>query len=84
MNVLILGGAGFVGRHYTEYFLKKKANVEIIDNIAPLSGGVHPKRWKFFDPYKFNRLFHWSKSILRLVPLYSNRFSLDIPSNKSN
>ena len=57
MNVLILGGAGFVGRHYTEYFLKKKANVEIIDNIAPLSGGVHPKRWKFFNPYKFNRLF---------------------------
>jgi len=34
--------------------------------------------------YKSNWLFHWSKSILRLVPLYSNRFSLDIPSDKSN
>ena len=65
MNVLILGGAGFVGRHYTEYFLKKKANVEIIDNIAPLSGGLHPKRWKFFDPYKFNRLFKFSKKDCR-------------------
>ena len=65
MNVLILGGAGFVGRHYTEYFLKKKANVEIIDNIAPLSGGVHPKRWKFFNPYKFNRLFKFSKKDCR-------------------
>ena len=53
MSILIFGGAGFVGRHYTEYFLKKKESVEIIDNIAPLSGGIHPKKWKLFNPYKY-------------------------------
>ena len=48
MSILILGGAGFVGRHYAEYFLKKKEFVEVVDNIAPLSGGIHPKKWKLF------------------------------------
>ena len=33
MKVLIFGGAGFVGRHYTEHFLSKKYYVEIVDNI---------------------------------------------------
>ena len=46
MSILIFGGAGFVGRHYVEYFLNKNKSVEVIDNIAPLSGGVHPKKWK--------------------------------------
>ena len=46
MSILIFGGAGFVGRHYVEHFLKKKESVEVVDNIAPLSGGIHPKKWK--------------------------------------
>ena len=46
MSILIFGGAGFVGRHYAEYFLKREESVEIIDNIAPLSGGIPPKKWK--------------------------------------
>ena len=57
MKVLIFGGAGFVGRHYTEHFLSKKYYVEIVDNIAPLSGGLSPKRWKLFNPYKFKKKF---------------------------
>ena len=57
MNILIFGGAGFVGRHYSEYFLKRNDNVKVIDNIAPLSGGIHPKKWKLFNPYKFNKKF---------------------------
>ena len=52
MSILILGGAGFVGRHYTEYFLKIGKNVEIVDNLAPLSGGVHPRKWKLFNTNK--------------------------------
>ena len=44
MNILIFGGAGFVGRRYTEHFLRKGEFVNIVDNIAPLSGGVHPKK----------------------------------------
>ena len=55
MNILIFGGAGFVGRHYSEYFLKKNDYVKVIDNIAPLSGGIHPKKWKLINPYKFNK-----------------------------
>ena len=47
MSILILGGAGFVGRHYAEYFLKKKEFVEVVDNIAPLSGGIHPKNGNY-------------------------------------
>ncbi len=57
MKVLIFGGAGFVGRHYVEHFLKKNYYVEIVDNIAPLSGGIKPKKWVLFNPYKFNKKF---------------------------
>ena len=37
MKILIFGGAGFVGRHYVEYFLKTGSTVEVVDNIAHLS-----------------------------------------------
>lgn len=55
MSILIFGGAGFVGRYYTEYFLNKNKSVEIIDNIATLSGGIHPKKWKLFNPYNYKK-----------------------------
>ena len=61
MSILILGGAGFVGRHYTEYFLKTGKNVEIVDNLAPLSGGIHPRKWKVFNPNKFKKRFKFSR-----------------------
>src|SRR5262245_15938725 len=32
MRVLITGGAGFIGRHITEYF-KDRAEVRVIDNL---------------------------------------------------
>ncbi|HLD26347.1 MAG TPA: GDP-mannose 4,6-dehydratase, partial [Patescibacteria group bacterium] len=32
-NILIAGGAGFIGSHLTEIFLKKDYNVWIIDNF---------------------------------------------------
>ena len=73
MSVLIFGGAGFVGRHYTEYFLKKGKLVEIIDNIAPLSGGVHPKKWKLFNPYKFKRKFKFINKDCR--KFFKNNFN---------
>ena len=65
MSILIFGGAGFVGRHYVEYFLNKNKSVEVIDNIAPLSGGVHPKKWKLFNPYKFKKNFIFSNEDCR-------------------
>ena len=53
--LLIFGGVWFVGILYTVFFLKKKKIVEVIDNIAPLSGGIHPKKWKLFNPYKYKK-----------------------------
>ena len=29
--------------------------MSFIDNIAPLSGGIHPKKWKLFNPYKYKK-----------------------------
>lgn len=34
MNVLITGGAGFIGSHLSDYFLKVGHNVTIIDNLS--------------------------------------------------
>ena len=73
MSVLIFGGAGFVGRHYTEHFLKKGKSVEIIDNIAPLSGGIHPKKWKLFNPYKFKKKFKFINKDCR--KFFKNNFN---------
>lgn len=33
MNILITGGAGFIGSHLTKYFLKKGDSVTVIDNF---------------------------------------------------
>lgn len=34
MNILITGGAGFIGSHIAEYFLTKKNKVIIVDNLV--------------------------------------------------
>jgi CDP-paratose 2-epimerase len=34
MNVLVTGGAGFVGSHVTEYYAKKGNNVVVFDNLS--------------------------------------------------
>jgi nucleoside-diphosphate-sugar epimerase len=66
MNVLIFGGAGFVGRHYVEYFLSNGSNVHVVDNIAPLSGGIHPKNWPIFKPVNFKKKFTFLKQDCRV------------------
>ena len=75
MKVLIFGGAGFVGRHYTEHFLSKKYYVEIVDNIAPLSGGL-VKRWKLFNPLNLKK-FKFINQI-RLFKKLNKKFDLVI------
>jgi nucleoside-diphosphate-sugar epimerase len=57
MKVLIFGGAGFVGRHYSNYFLNKGDNVTIVDNLAKLTGCEHPRSWKICNPYKYKNRF---------------------------
>lgn len=60
MNVLIFGGAGFVGRHYTKFFLEKNFKVHCVDNIAPLTGGMDPSKWLICKPYRY-RNFSFEK-----------------------
>ena len=33
MNILITGGAGYIGSHIAEHLIRKKINVIIIDNL---------------------------------------------------
>ena len=33
-KILITGGAGFVGRYFTKYYLDQKYELHVLDNIA--------------------------------------------------
>jgi nucleoside-diphosphate-sugar epimerase len=59
-KILITGGAGFVGRHFTEYFLRQGDTVCCVDSIAPLTGGIVPEKWPLFNPRNFDgfKFFH--------------------------
>ena len=59
-NVLITGGAGFVGRHFVKHFLDQGDKVHCVDNIVPLTGGIDPtKGWPLFEPRDYkNFYFH--------------------------
>jgi GDP-L-fucose synthase len=61
MKILIFGGAGFVGRHYVYHFLKNGNEVVVVDNLAKLTGGVHPKNWILFNPLKYKKKFKFLK-----------------------
>lgn len=53
-KVLITGGAGFVGRHFTKRLLERGDEVTVVDLIAPDTGGIDPADgWPLFDPRDF-------------------------------
>jgi GDP-L-fucose synthase len=60
MRILITGGAGFVGRRFTRYFLQKGYEVVVVDSIVEKTGGLDPKKgWKIFKPFDYkNFIFH--------------------------
>lgn len=59
LNVLITGGAGFVGRHFCGHFLDTGAKVTCIDPIVARTGGLPPDQWPFFNPLDFSSFtFH--------------------------
>jgi GDP-L-fucose synthase len=58
-KVLVTGGAGFVGRHMIKRLLELGHEVHCVDNVAPLTGGLLPKKWPLYSPFDFkNFYFH--------------------------
>lgn len=64
MNILITGGAGFVGRHFTEYFLKRGDDVWVVDPLIRYTGAKVPSRW-YFDPRQY-KTFHFYETDCRI------------------
>lgn len=53
-KVLVTGGAGFVGRHLCKAILDKGWDVDCVDNIVPLTGGINPyKGWPLYNPFDY-------------------------------
>ena len=58
-KILITGGAGFVGRYFTKYFLDQKYEVHVVDNITQYTGAREPNNWPLFIPLDYkNFIFH--------------------------
>src|SRR3982750_3567642 len=49
-QVLITGGAGFVGSHLADELLRKKYDVRVLDNLAPQVHGSRARRPPFLAP----------------------------------
>lgn len=50
-RVLITGGAGFVGRHFTQSLLERGDDVVVVDSIVDGSGGIDvADGWPLFEP----------------------------------
>ena len=57
-KILITGGAGFVGRRLVKFMLEKGYKVVVIDNIAPLTGGIDPNHsWPLYSPKDYKMVF---------------------------
>ena len=52
-KILITGGAGFVGRYFTKFFLDKKFEVVVVDNIEKYTGGLEPSKWPLYIPLDY-------------------------------
>ncbi len=71
-KILITGGAGFVGRRFVKHFLDNGDKVIVVDNIAPLTGGIDPKKgWPLYNPYDYKN-FKFYKNDCRV---WFNRFN---------
>jgi nucleoside-diphosphate-sugar epimerase len=65
-KILITGGAGFVGRHFTRSMLDKGCDVYCVDPVAEHTGGIDPEKgWPLFNPFDY-RNFKFYKEDCRL------------------
>jgi len=64
-KILITGGAGFVGRHFCEHFLRQGDEVHCVDSVVPLTGGIDAQKgWPLFEPRAFKG-FHFYREDCR-------------------
>ena len=47
-NILVTGGAGYIGSHIIEILIKKKKNIFIVDNLSTGHKKLINKKEKFF------------------------------------
>ena len=47
-NILLTGGAGYIGSHVANFLLDKGCKVTIIDNLSTGSRKLVPKKSKFY------------------------------------
>ena len=50
-NILLTGGAGYIGSHVANFLLDKGCKVTIIDNLSTGSRKLVPKKLKFYFLY---------------------------------
>jgi UDP-glucose 4-epimerase len=88
MNILITGGAGFIGSHLVDALLARNHQVFILDNLSTgkasnLNGGIFLQRdiidslTNIFDQHQFDYVFHLAAQI-------NLRHSIQHPKNDSN
>ena len=48
-NILLTGGAGYIGSHVANYLLDKGCKITIIDNLSTGHKKLIPKKSKFYN-----------------------------------
>ena len=77
-NILITGGAGYIGSHISEILIKKNKNIFIVDNLSTGFRKLLHKKAKFFNldirnSFKLNKVIndYNMNSIIHLAAVLS-------------
>jgi len=63
-KILVTGGAGFVGRHICHALLEQGHQVNCVDSVVPLTGGICPLEeggWPLYDPTDYQNFYYTKK-----------------------